>query len=75
MFWCAIQSDGQKMLVKCPNNLNAACYFIKKLKNCEGKMHHLAWFFIKKMLLCISLILSAIFSQREREEHAGMVGI
>ena len=40
MFRGAIQSDGRKLLVKCPNKLNAVAY-LEILKNYEEKMHFL----------------------------------
>ena len=38
MFWCAIRSDGRKLLVKCPNKLNAVGY-LEILKTYAEKMH------------------------------------
>ena len=38
MFWGAIRSDGRKLLVKCPNKLNAVGY-LEILKIYEEKMH------------------------------------
>ena len=38
MFWGAIQSNGRKLLVKCPNKLNAVSY-LEILKIYEEKMH------------------------------------
>ena len=40
MFWGAIQSDGRKLLVKCPNKLNAVVY-LEILKIYEERMHFL----------------------------------
>ena len=40
MFWGAIRSDGLKLLVKCPNKLNAVGY-MEILKIYEEKMHFL----------------------------------
>ena len=40
MFWGAIRSDGRKLLVKCPNKLNAVGYS-EILKTYEEKMHFL----------------------------------
>ena len=40
MFWGAIQSDGRKWLVTCPNKLNAVGY-LEILKIYEEKMHFL----------------------------------
>ena len=40
MFWGAIRSDGRKLLVKCPNKLNAVGY-LEILKIYEEKMHFL----------------------------------
>ena len=40
MFWGAIRSDGRKLLVKCPNKLNAIGY-LEILKIYEEKMHFL----------------------------------
>ena len=40
MFWDAMRSDGRKLLVKCPNKLNAVGY-LEILKIYEEKMHFL----------------------------------
>ena len=40
MFWGAIQSDGRKLLVKCPNKLNAVGY-LEIFKIYEEKIHFL----------------------------------
>ena len=40
MFWGKIQSDGRKLLVKCPNKLNALGY-LEILNIYEEKMHFL----------------------------------
>ena len=40
MFWGAIRSDGRKLLVKCPNKLNAVGY-LEILKIYEEKMRFL----------------------------------
>ena len=45
-FWGAIQSDGQKLLVKCPNKLNAVGY-LEILKIYEEKMHFLHLIFLQ----------------------------
>ena len=39
MFWGAIRSDGQKLLVKCPHKLNAVSYL--EILNIYEKMHFL----------------------------------
>ena len=44
MFWGAIRSDGRKLLVKCPNKLNAVDYW-EILKSYKEKMHFLDIFF------------------------------
>ena len=38
MFWCAIRSDGRKMLVKCPNTLTSRSY-LDILKDYNKKLH------------------------------------
>ena len=44
MFWGAIRSDGRKLLVKCPNKLNAVGY-LEIFKIYEEKMHFLETIF------------------------------
>ena len=44
MFWGAIQSDGRKMLVKCPNTLTSSRYF-DILKDYNEKLHFLGLVF------------------------------
>ena len=46
MCWDVIQSDGQKLLFKCPNKLNALGY-LEFLKNSEEKMHFLDIVFLQ----------------------------
>ena len=63
MFWGAIRSDGRKLLIKCPNKLNAVGY-LEIWKIYEEKMHFLDLIFSKIMLLCRNRRLSAISSKK-----------
>ena len=63
MFWGAIRLNGQKLLVKCPNKLNAVGY-LEILKIYEKKCISWTLFFSKIMLQCINRRLSAISSKK-----------
>ena len=61
MFWGAIQLDAQKMVVNCPDKLNAASY-LEILENYE-KPHFQDIIFKKLKLLCIYQKIWDIFSR------------
>ena len=69
MFRGAIKSDGRKLLVKCPNKLNAVGY-LENLKIYEEKgFISLTLFFNKIVLLCIN---GRLFFPRIRVKGTGM---
>ena len=77
MFRGAIQSDGRKLLVKCPNKLNAVGY-MEILKKIRRKMHFLTIFFFNKiMLLCLLCTNSHYrqFCSRKRVDGTEMTSI
>ena len=75
MLWGTIQSNERKLLVKCPNKLNAVGY-LEILKNHEEKLLCISWtlFLIKIMLLCINEYYRQLFA-RKRVEGTGMTNI
>ena len=76
MFWSAIQSDGRKLYVKCPNKLNTVGY-LEILKINKEKMHFLEIIFqqnnarVQKSKIIGGL---SIFP-RKRVEATGMLSI
>ena len=68
MFWGAIQSDGLKLLIKCPNKLNAVGY-LEILTIYEEKIHFLDIIFQKDNAPLLKSKIIGIFSKKRSGEY------